>query len=47
MNQLTIDAVNGRPPSIPGDEAKAFYDAVLVDVTALLAKGIMPDLVQD
>jgi len=47
MNRLTIDATLGKPPSIPGDEAQAFYDAVLKDVTALKAKGIMPDFVQD
>jgi hypothetical protein len=47
MNRLTIEATLGKPPSIPGEEAQAFYDEVLRDVTALKAKGIMPDLVQD
>ena len=47
MNRLTIEATLGKPPSIPGEEAQAFYDEVLRDVTAMKAKGIMPDLVQD
>ena len=47
MNRLTIEATLGQPPSIPGEEAEAFYNEVLADVTALKAKGIMPDLVQD
>ena len=42
MNRLTIEATLGKPPSIPGAEAKAFYDAVRADVAAMKAKGIMP-----
>lgn len=47
MNKLTIDAIKGRPPSIPGPEAKAFYDRVAKDVAAQKAKGIAIDLLPE
>lgn len=39
MNKLTIDAVKGRPPSIPGDAAKAFYNRVAKEVAAQKRRG--------
>ncbi len=47
MNKLSADALQGIPPSIPGDEAQAFYDAVKKDIDAMKAKGIMPMPIPD
>jgi hypothetical protein len=43
MNQLMYDAMSGKDaPSIPGDDALAFFTAVKKDADELKAKGIMP-----
>ena len=44
-NQLTIDAGNGLDaPSIPGDEALAYFLAVKKDVEKIQAAGGIVDL---
>lgn len=48
MNRLAIEAAQGKDkPSIPGDEAAAFFAAMQKQTADLRAKGLMPMPVKD
>ena len=42
--QLTRDATNGTGPSIPGENAAAFYDKVLPQVQEIKGRGDVVDI---